>query len=236
MPPSYEAKVPQLQPHVAKGTAWAQYELGVAFDLGRGIEPHPHRAAELFTLAAAQGFAMAQNDLGDMYRFGHGVERNLQMAVELTTQAALQGYAYAQIKLATMYAREEEIRDNAAMVMWVKGSADQGETEAQVALSGLYLPGLGGLVEKSWWKAMEVCLLAVAQGDTRAMDLMVHIKKDGSRGQQVQLEGLVSAAQHNGKCGVVKQWVESKDRFQVVLDDGSVLLVRLQNMTQSKPL
>ena len=51
-----------------QGDAVAQYNLGVCYDDGEGVEQDKQKAVEWYTKAAEQGLAEAQCDLGLCYR------------------------------------------------------------------------------------------------------------------------------------------------------------------------
>ncbi|GAQ90266.1 hypothetical protein KFL_006200060 [Klebsormidium nitens] len=67
----------------AKGDAAAQCNLGVCFELGKGVEEDEARATELYAKAAAQGDARAQCCLGWCYENGRGVEKDEAHAADL---------------------------------------------------------------------------------------------------------------------------------------------------------
>ena len=58
----------------SQGDARAQYNLGIMYDKGQGVEQSYSEAMRFYRMAAAQGYASAQINLGNMYREGHGVE------------------------------------------------------------------------------------------------------------------------------------------------------------------
>ena len=57
----------------AQGYAKAQFNLGVMYEQGDGLEVNKTKAFELYAKAAAQGFAVAQLNFGVMYETGDGV-------------------------------------------------------------------------------------------------------------------------------------------------------------------
>jgi TPR repeat protein len=65
-----------------QGHAFAQYNLGLMYDIGPGVPQDYKTAVKWYTLAAEQGNASAQYSLGLMYANGDGV---------------LQDYVYAQM-------------------------------------------------------------------------------------------------------------------------------------------
>ena len=82
----------------------AQYNLGVMYAKGRGVERNEAKAVELLTLAADKGDANAQLNLGIMYAKGRGVDKDETKAFQLWEKAAEQGHASAQYNLGAMYA------------------------------------------------------------------------------------------------------------------------------------
>ena len=60
-----------------KGFAPAQFNLGLAFELGRGMPADDRQAFKYYLMAAEQGFAAAQFNVGNMHLTGHGVGQDL---------------------------------------------------------------------------------------------------------------------------------------------------------------
>lgn len=65
---------PTLRVRAYKGDAEAQYQLGMIYLRGEGVEINQKSAAEWFKLAAEQGHMAAQLALADCYTYGWGVE------------------------------------------------------------------------------------------------------------------------------------------------------------------
>ncbi len=74
-----------------QGYADAQFNLGLMYINGEGIEQDTVQAVELFKKAAEQGNIDAQNNLGALYYTGEGVERNVDIAIEWFEKAAALG-------------------------------------------------------------------------------------------------------------------------------------------------
>lgn len=68
----------------------AQYNLGVMYAKGRGVERNEAKAVELLALAADKGDANAQLNLGIMYAKGRGVAKDESKAFQLWARAAEQ--------------------------------------------------------------------------------------------------------------------------------------------------
>jgi len=86
-----------------KGRAVAQYNLGVAYDNGKGVAQDYKKAVKWYTKAAKQGVAIAQYNLGLMHNNARGVAQDYEEAVTWWRKAAEQGYAEAQFNLGHKY-------------------------------------------------------------------------------------------------------------------------------------
>ena len=89
-------KVKSYRKAAEQGNAKAQYNLGVCYENGYGVEKNYFKAVKWYRKAAEQGLADAQNNLGVCYYFGYGVEKNYSEAVKWWRRAAEQGNAKAQ--------------------------------------------------------------------------------------------------------------------------------------------
>ncbi len=87
----YRAAYNEWLPLAELGDVEAQYNLGVMYDEGAGMEQDLAVAAKWYRRAAEQGFMDAQTNLGIMYFHGQGVERDLDEATRWFRQAASQG-------------------------------------------------------------------------------------------------------------------------------------------------
>jgi TPR repeat protein len=87
----YAAAYNEWLPLAELGDAEAQYNLGVLYDEGAGVEKDLSSAAGWYRKAAEQGFMDAQTNLGIMYVHGQGVPRDYHEAMKWFQQAASQG-------------------------------------------------------------------------------------------------------------------------------------------------
>jgi TPR repeat protein len=87
----YQAAYEEWLPLAELGDAEAQYNLGVMYDEGAGIDQDYVTAASWYRKAASQGFVDAQTNLGMMYYEGLGIPRDLAAAAEWFRRAASQG-------------------------------------------------------------------------------------------------------------------------------------------------
>ena len=74
-----------------QGHPIAQFNLGVKYDFGQGVDKDPIQAVYWYRVAAAQGHGGAQYNLGGMYFEGVGVQRNLVRAMMWFTLSAETG-------------------------------------------------------------------------------------------------------------------------------------------------
>ena len=152
-----------------EGDACAQYNLGLMYEYGRGVEfyEEAEEAVEWYQKAAEQGLADAQCDLGVMYQYGRGVEKSDEKAAEWVLKAAEQGLARAQYKLVSMYRDGTGVeQSDKKAAEWVLKAAEQGDARAQYDLGNMYEKGRD--VEQSDEKAREWYLKATEQGDADA--------------------------------------------------------------------
>jgi TPR repeat protein len=87
----YSAAYSEWLPLAELGDVEAQYNLGVMYDEGAGMERDLAAAADWYRKAAEQGFMDAQTNLGIMYYHGQGVARDHAEAARWFQKAASQG-------------------------------------------------------------------------------------------------------------------------------------------------
>jgi TPR repeat protein len=87
----FQAAFEEWLPLAELGDAEAQYNLGVMYDEGAGIDQDLAKAASWYRKAAEQGFVDAQTNLGMMHYAGQGITRDLAEAAEWFRRAASQG-------------------------------------------------------------------------------------------------------------------------------------------------
>lgn len=152
-----------LRPLAEQGDAGAQFNLGVAYENGRGVAKDEREAVRWYRLAAQQGDADAQNNLGGMYAFGRGVAKDDREAEHWWRLAAEQGNPAAQHNLGWMYANGLGVaKDEREAVRWYHLAAEQGWASAQFNLGVMYVNGRG--VPKDEREAVRWFRLAAQQG------------------------------------------------------------------------
>ncbi len=153
-----------------RGHAAASYELGLAYDEGRGVTQDFDTAAKWFNLAADRGDARAQYLVGAAYTFGHGVEPDRQHAAGYLAKAAVQGHADAQYLLAKAFSDGQGVpQDPAWAARWYAKAARQGQLDAQYAYGVILSAGQGVPVDPvagfAWIS------IAAARGHDAAVEL-----------------------------------------------------------------
>ena len=88
---------------VDKGNAIAEYNIGLDYYYGRGVNPNCEHAVEYFMKAAEKGNVDAQKMLGVCYEKGQAIRQSWKKAAEFYKLAAEQGNLYAQINLGVCY-------------------------------------------------------------------------------------------------------------------------------------
>ena len=91
-----------------QGNTGAQFNLGICYLFGHGVEQDFEEAAKWFRKAAEQGNAEAQFNLGVCYEHGHGVEQDYEEAVKWFRKAAEQGDENAENALKALEEPEPE--------------------------------------------------------------------------------------------------------------------------------
>jgi TPR repeat protein len=126
-----------------QGNVEAQWQLGLLYASGEGLDLNFVEAASWIERAAEQGFVRAQSVLAWLYANGLGVEHDDGKAGYWYRRAAEQGSAKDQYMVATMYrfGRYGVGRDPAAMIQWYQLAAQQGFAPAQLALGLLLVQG-----------------------------------------------------------------------------------------------
>ncbi|ROO29433.1 SH3 domain-containing protein [Salinisphaera orenii] len=122
-------------PLAAQGNASAQYNMGVLYDGGYGVERNYETAMEWYRRAAEQEYAKAEHNLGIMYQEGHGTEADPDRAAEWFRRAAEHGEPAAQNNLAVMYVRGQGVpRDLGQAAKWAARAAEAGNESARANL------------------------------------------------------------------------------------------------------
>lgn len=87
----YKTAHEKFKPLAEKGNVSAQFNLGVIYDEGQGVQMDYKEAVKWYRLAADQGHAQAQYNLGRMYYQGQGVDPDSVEAYKWLDLSAARG-------------------------------------------------------------------------------------------------------------------------------------------------
>ena len=99
----YKTALREWRPLGEQGYAGAQFNLGVMYENGLGVEQDKAEAVKWYRRAAEQGNAIAQYNVGLMYFDGQGAAQDDAEAVKWWRRAAEQDHVSAQSNLGFMY-------------------------------------------------------------------------------------------------------------------------------------
>ena len=147
------------------GDVDAQFEVGLAYETGRGVGLDEAEAARWFRQAALQGNVEAQFHLARLVARGtRGLKQDLATAVKLYQDAAAKGHAQAMNALGQAYQQGRGTgADLAKAAEWYGKAADLKLADAQNNLGMLYLEGKG--VNRDLIRAFRLFESAAAQND-----------------------------------------------------------------------
>jgi TPR repeat protein len=175
-PSDPKALVAWLTPRAESGDALAQYRLGTAYALGKGVDKDYARAAPLLLRAAESGLAEAQYDYGVLCENGLGVPKDAKAATDWYGKAAAQGHPEAALSLGYAYAKGIGVaRSMSDAAHWFRRAAELGVIDAQFNLAFLYDHGEG--VAQSPTDAYAWYSIAAAHGDAAARDAVERIAR-----------------------------------------------------------
>ena len=159
-----DESVDSIRNKAEAGDATSQYNLGICYQNGAGVEKDPGEAAKWFRKAADQGMAPAEFNLGVDYLNGRGVEKIPDEAIKWFRKAAEQGYVHAEFNLGNLYYDGVGVAKDASMAaIWYSKAAELGEPRAQCNLGLAYAKGDG--VTKDSSVAVRFFLAAAVQGE-----------------------------------------------------------------------
>ena len=190
------AQIEKLLEQAEKGSVKAQTELGLVYELGKGIQKDPQKGAFWYRKAAEQGYARAQTNLGILYETGVGVSADFGEARIWYKKAADQEYARAQSYLGRLHELGRGTpKDMQKAAFWYGKAAEQGYARAQTNLGSLYKNGSG--VELDYGKAVKWYQKAAVQKYARAQTYLGQMYEQGlgvDKDQQLAIKWYKDAA------------------------------------------
>ena len=160
---NYTEAVKWYRKAAEQGNSVAQNNLGVCYEIGKGVAQSYTEAVKWYSKAAEQDYAIAQNNLGVCYEIGKGVAQSYTEAVKWYRKAAEQGNIDAQNNLGSCYLNGCGIAQSyTEAVKWYRKAAEHGSVEAQFNLGVCYETGKG--VAQSYTEAVKWYRKAAEQG------------------------------------------------------------------------
>lgn len=203
--------ISELAQHAESGDAQAQFELGRAYEDGKGVAQDDEQAVQLFRKSADQGNARAQNALGVMYALGRGVQRDKEEAVRWYKKAAKQGLAEALYNVAISYYNGEGVgEDISAAYAWMMLAQSKGDPQAAEAVKRIAGELRAGLsVSKFQLARMYETGEEIPQDPARAIDLYRQIAGDDHNFRNGIAQFRLCQMYDNG-IGVAKGFAQAK--------------------------
>ncbi|WP_299616608.1 hypothetical protein [Pelagibius sp.] len=141
---SQEDAIQRFREAAERGHGPAAFELGEAYNEGRGVDQDLNAGAKWINAAAARGERRAQYTVGAAYYNGNNVEQDYVRAATYLADAANQDYAPAQYLLAECYANGRGVTRNLAWAArWYGKAADQGYADGAFSYGVMQAAGLG---------------------------------------------------------------------------------------------
>jgi len=163
-----------------QGYALAQFNIGVAFEKGRGISRNLQEAYKWYRKAAEQGNPKAAFNLGMLYFDGRGVVKNYEKAHKWFIQSALRNNSRAMYAIGRLYHYGLGVtKDSKQAVVWYQKAVDQGSMSAKNSLALFYGQGVGH-IHPDRFKALELLKSSACQGYSMAQKNLGILYKDGT--------------------------------------------------------
>lgn len=185
-----------------KGLAQSQFNLGVSYDNGEGVEQDKVEAAKWYLAAAQQGVLDAQYNLAWMYYDGTGVEKDLNEALFWFKEVATKGDKSALYEAGKIY---NDRGDYTSAFEFYLAAAQLGLEDAQFGVATMYDNGEG--VEQNDLEAFKWYKDAAEQGHRDAKYNLAMMYEDGQGIDQNYAEAfkLYKELAEKGDAGAIYQ-------------------------------
>ncbi len=164
----YATALKEWEPLAEQGAPHAQYNLGLLYARGQGVQQDFSKAAEYYRKAAEQGIVEAEYNLGVLYGNGQGVKKDEAEASKWFLKAAEKGDVNAAASLGNIYDEGPGGFQNFSEAeKWYRKAADSGIALAQFNLGVMYDIGQG--VKQDFGEALKWYQKAADQGNAEAL-------------------------------------------------------------------
>ncbi len=170
------------------GDAVAQYNIGVMYDEGTGVERDVAKVIEWWSHAADQGHLMAQHNLALLF-IERGGDGDFDEAAFWLKRAAANGFVRSQYSLAKLYATGLGVeKDDARALDLFLAAGQAGFVKAQYNLGKIYRDGIG--VEADSGVSVDWFTKAANQGYAKAQEKLASRFADGTGVERDVIEAL----------------------------------------------
>lgn len=135
-----------MYPLALEGNLQAQSNLGMLYNLGRGVAQDREKAYWWFSEAAERGSISAINNLAVMYYQGQYVKKDEKQAIKLFETTAKADNVDAMMMLAEVYHRQG---NDTKSFEWLKKAANKGNATAKLMMAESYEKGRGTKMNKT---------------------------------------------------------------------------------------
>ena len=151
-----------MYPLALEGNLQAQSNLGMLYNLGRGVDENKELAYWWFSEAAQRGSIKAINNLAVMYFNGNNyVKQNTAQAIKLFEASATKD-PDAMLTLGEIYTNQKEFTK---AFEWFQKAANAGSNEGRFRLARLYEEGIGTQVNIGLAKLLYLEIMNTAKKD-----------------------------------------------------------------------
>lgn len=179
----YESAFYFFQKAANQSYADAQYQLGLMYNQGVGVEKNVNQAKSFFELATKQNHAESAYQLGLLYENSQDETPNYEEARHWYEKAANNDHLEAQYKLATLYLQDPNKKiDYVKVRQLLEKAVVQNHVKATYQLGVLYQKGLGGM--QDYAKAKQLFEDAVKKGDIESLYQLGQMYENGWGVQQ----------------------------------------------------
>lgn len=167
---SAQSSLNELSNKAEKGDIYAQFELGMNYNSGTGVEVDKEKAFYWFQKVASNNTPLAplvSAFLGDFYFYGTGVPVNKKEGMEWYRKAAVAGLSSGMVGVGQAYLLGEGTDKNPIeAIAWFEKAAAKGNGRAENQLGVIYEQGIG--VDKDRKKAVNWLTKSALHGYTDA--------------------------------------------------------------------
>lgn len=161
-----------------QGYGPGQFQLGLSYLQGRGVDRNYQQALHFFQLAGRQGVRGARHQIGRIYHFGFGVPRNFNSARRYYVQSINEGYGQSADTLASLHLGQVSNSVlQGSLEDLLEKHADEGDAVAQYNLAYSHYLGLNR--EKDLSEASSWFMKAASLGDADAQFMLGQLYMNG---------------------------------------------------------